>query len=124
MMEPVSSDLDPEIVAQAWQLAIAEGGGTAALLVIAVAVLWRWASGLMARLQAQHEALLTRLIDEQSKAIGKVEQAVTRLDSSFTTALARLDRHETKLEDHAGRIVRLESAGESGIRRRRAAAGE
>lgn len=117
MREVVEVPAEPEMIAQAWQTTLAEGGGTAALLVIAVAVLWRWASGLVTRLQAQQEALLTRLIDKQSEAIGRVEFAIVRLDSNFSNAATRLDRHEGRLDDHQRRLTVLETSSESGRRR-------
>lgn len=138
MAEPATSiGVDP-LVDEAWRLALAEGGGTVAVLIVAVIALWKWAGGLMTRMQAQAdeqrkatEKLMERLVDEQGKAlhkvseaVAKVEGAVSRLDSHMTAAMARLDRHETKLEDHGHRLVRLELSGESGIRHRPRAAGD
>jgi hypothetical protein len=115
----VGSELSP--LEEALPLIMAEGGGMAVVLLLGIAALWRWASGLIVRLEARQEALLTRLVDEQAKAIGRVEVAISKLEAGYAPVIARLDRAETRLEDHGGRIVRLESAGESGIRRRRAA---
>jgi hypothetical protein len=134
MMEPATNlddvaqtlepAVDPAIVAQARQIAYEQGGGIALLIMIGLVVVWRLASSLIGKLQQQQETLLSRLLE----TLGELKVAVSELKTSSTAATAhltrldaRLDRAEGRLDDHGGRIIRLETAGESGIRRRRAA---
>lgn len=105
---------------EALPLITAEGGGMVVVLLLGFVGLWKWASRLIERMETRQETLLTRLIDEQANAIGRVEVAITKLEVGYAPVVARLDRHDHKLEDHSTRITKLE-AGESGIRRRRAA---
>ena len=147
-MEPantiaVPGEVDPALMGEAWKLAAAESGGTVAVLLIAVAVLWRWAHSLVTRQTAASEAqaaryeqLTERQLTELKNGLKAIETAVKQSDthnqaaiasmrSSVDAAMARLDRHEGKLDDHAHRLTVLEAANEaSGVRRRPRASGD
>lgn len=115
-------DVDPALVNEAWRLALAEGGGTVVVLLLATGAFLKWGA-----------RMLERLINEQGKslavvaeAVGKVEGAVNRLDTHIA---ARLDRVEGRVEhverDHGHRLTVLEAeAAVSGARRRPRAAAQ
>lgn len=123
IIPPPTAEALPEEVA--WRMIAAEGGGTALLLAIAVAVLWKRSTAhqerqeaLATQRQAESRAYEQKLVETQagaiadlSKAMIRVESAVRlsdqnntnaigRLSDTVTSAVLRLDKHEAKIEQH------------------------
>ncbi len=111
---------------QAWKMIAAEGGGTAALLFLAVTVIWRKFSANQAKQELLAEQRIEesrvqnkQLVETQAAAIIKLsdamirvegavrlsdvnnQHAIGRLSETVTAATTRLDRHEAKLETTA-----------------------
>lgn len=125
---PAAASAMPEETA--WQMIYMEGGVLAVLLAIGVTVLWRVVSKVLEESRAQSRELLQRQADAISKlaeSMIRVEHAVklsdtnnqaaiNRLSDTVSGAIARLDRHELKLEtqnshlmEHSHRIQALET---------------
>lgn len=125
---PPTVDALPEEVA--WKMIAAEGGGTAGLLLLAVYFLWKKFSAGQTRAEAladqrieESRAQNKQLVETQAAAIAKLGEAmirvegaiqksdsnntnaISRLSDTVQSALARIDKHEAKLESHHDSIL-------------------
>lgn len=103
----------------AWSMVYAEGGAVAVIAVIAVTVLWRLFARILEETRSQNKELMaaqTTAIGSLGAAVQRVEGAVrlsdannthalTRLSDTVQTTIVRLDKHETKLEQHHESIL-------------------
>lgn len=121
LIPPPTAEAMPE--EQAWKMIAAEGGGTLAMLAIAVTVIWRKLSANQTKQEELAEKRLEearahnkQLVETQaaaivdlSKAMIRVESAVQMSDANNTNAIGklsdtvnativRLDKHEAKIE--------------------------
>lgn len=117
LIPPPTAAALPEDVA--WDMVRAEGGAMAVLLAVAVTVLWRIISRVLRETRSQNQALMDAQlasIAKLSEAVGKVEgaikisdannlHAITRLSEAVQSSIARLDKHESKLDAHHDSIL-------------------
>lgn len=132
MTEPTATMGMPEVdplMAEAWSLLIAEGGGMVAIFGLAIGVLWRWSVSMLRAQDAREaerekrteqrekdmrereddrqgrlEGLLQTLIGSQSEGLKRVETAVTKLGADFTHVSGRVDRHDVELAEHRSEL--------------------
>jgi hypothetical protein len=104
---------------QAWQMIYAEGGALALIACIAAFFLWKAFSRISEETRAQNKELINAQmssISKLSEAVSKVETAVRmsdlnnthaieKLSTTVATTVARLDRHESKIEQHHESIL-------------------
>lgn len=111
ILPPTAPALPEEV---AWDMIRMEGGAMAFLLAIAVTVLWRLVSKILRETRAQNKELMDaqlKSISELASAVQRVESAVRisdlnnqnaigRLSETVNATIARLDKHELKIEAH------------------------
>lgn len=141
MNDPAHVEVPADPVAdEAWSMIAAEGGALAVVLGLAVVALWR----VVMRVLTEGREQNAKLVEGQTAGLADLKNAVAAMDKAnqvglarvsdaLTHAVARLDRHESKLDDHGAalhavdrRLAVIEhGAGNSGIHPRpRAAASE
>lgn len=111
LLPPTTPALPEEV---AWEMIYAEGGAVALLLSIATIALWRIVSKVLRETREQNKELMAaqlKSISELSAAVQRVESAVKisdvnnqnaigRLTETVNATVARLDKHELKIEAH------------------------
>lgn len=98
-MDPTTATVlaEDDLVEQAWEIALAQGGGTVVVLLLILAAIARgvvkvgqWAAKHVDRIVEQLGALIV--------TVGKVENAVVQLDAHQKLQAQRHDRTESRLD--------------------------
>lgn len=106
----------------AWQMIYMEGGAMAGILALAVTVLWKLVSKILAETRAQNSELVSvqaAAVQRLAEAVAKVETAIRMSDTNNQNALGRItdnlagvivrmDKHEQRLDRHSDRINTIE----------------